>query len=457
MPPRLDRSFLEQHCVAPPSGSHADRWRLQRVAAALGPLQSRWLSDEAITALGHPASGAGSLPETAQPGYFDVLVAARGSFALLRPAFLMPLRWVGGRPHSRRLPPTLCDHADKMIAIHSKISGLPESGRWGLDAAFAGDEAEAWATTDLSGLDIESGSASAAMLAALLSAEFAGFGNGRVLASVACDADSISKVDSIAVKLDAAVRADALRVFLCEENRPEGDAWVRATGRTDLIEYLPLARSLQERLSPFMRARWAPPAADAPIEQHRRYLEEALSGPRQGAKRRAYYLAYLAQRLALQHIARHPDGPRPGQRCLLAGVVSPDQTPTLAFLAHVYAPEAVLLVYDPARAAEDAAALKRHLEEVAGVRRVESITESLESMEIEKLEQLLRAQFHRFCGRLQGDADGTDLVCDLTAGLKRLTFAMLNAVPPGTQLVHVDSKRVHNSHQIGTERIWIIG
>jgi len=452
MRPAISPDFLQRYCSH--ALADADRPRARLIVDALGPLATRWASDEALRLAGlQPMRPV--LKDNAKPGEFGMLVAVRGGrtrFPALLPAFVLPLEWRRGTGHSPRLPLSLHAEADRVLQVFADAYSSGLKGHWGLHLAVPdGDD------FDMSGIELDAPSGFAAMLAAVDQACLGVAGVGTVLASVACEAGAIAPVECVGAKLDAAVTACANTVFLSDANRDEGAAWERAAGRDGFVSYLSPSAALTASLAPYMRAVRAAPAAEAPIAEHRDYVESSLSGEHQGGARRDYYLETLAERLAADHVARFPSGPQPGQRCRLMGVVSPRQTPTLGFLAHVFAPEAVLLIYEQEQAAADVAALRQYLVDVAGISVVEEWSADLAGAPLDTMRNALDSRLQAFCRDDHGNVDGSQLVCDLTAGLKRLSFALLDLTPPGAICVHVDAERSPSGlHRIGTEHIQVI-
>ena len=451
MSPAISLEFLNKNC------SHAlaetDRPRAQRIIEVLGPLAARWAVDDALRLAGLQIVRP-TLQEKVRPGEFGMLVAVRegeARFPVLRPAFVLPLEWRRDTEHSPQLPASLHTVAERVLQEYADTYCRDVGGRWGLHLSMP--ECDSF---DMSGIEIDAPSGFAAMLAAVGQARFGGAGVGTVLASVACQARAVAPVECVSAKLDAAVAAGAKTVFLCDANRDSGADWERLSDRAGYVSYLSPSASLWASLAPYMQAVRATPAIDASIEEHRKYVEDSLSDERQGEARRDYYLATLAKRLAMDHVSRFPSGPKPGQRRCLVGVVSPRQTPTLGFLAHVFAPEAVLLIYEK-QAAADVVALRQHLVEVAGISDVEEWSADLAGTPLDVMRKDLGDRLSAFCRKDRGAPDGSQLVCDLTAGLKRLSFALLDITPPQAMCVHVDTERsVHGLPRIGTEHIEII-
>lgn len=452
MRPAISPKFLHRYCSH--ALAEADRPRARVIIDALGPLAARWAGDDALRLAGlRPVRP--TLQESVKPGEFGMLVAVRegdARFPVLRPAFVLPLAWRQDTEHSRRLPASLHTEAERVLQAYAETSCGDVGGRWGLHLSIP--ECEDF---DMSGIDIDAPSGFAAMLAAVDQARLGVAGVGTVLASVACLDGAVAPVECVAAKLEAAFDAGAKTVFLCDGNRDTGAEWERLSGRAGFVSYLSPSAAIGVSLAPFMRAVRAAPAADASIAEHRDYVEGSLCGERQGEARRDYYLARLAKRLATDHVSRFPSGPRPGQRRCLVGVVSPRQAPTLGFLAHVFSPEAVLLIYEQEQAAADVAALRQHLVKVAGISDVEEWSADLAGAPLDVMRRALRERIEAFCREDRGAADGSQLVCDLTAGLKRLSFALLDLAPPQALCVHVDAERsVNGLHRIGTEHIQVI-
>lgn len=452
MRPAISPEFLHRYC------SHAlaetDRPRARVIIDALGPLAARWAGDDALRLAGlRPVRP--MLQESVKPGEFGMLVAVREGvvrFPVLRPAFVLPLEWRRNTEHSPRLPASLHTEAARVLKMYAETYCRDVGGRWGLHLSMP--ECDDF---DMSGIDIDAPSGFAAMLAAVDQARLGVAGLGTVLASVACQGGAVAPVECVAAKLDAAFEAGAKTVFLCDANRDSGEEWERLSGRTGFVSYLSPSDVIGVSLAPYMRAARAAPAADAPIAEHRAYVEGSLSGEQQGEARRDYYLARLAKRLAMDHVSRFPSGPGPGQRRCLVGVVSPRQMPTLGFLAHVFAPETVLLIYEQQQAAADVAALRHHLVDVVGISDVEEWSADLAGAPLGVMRKALRERIEAFCHEHRGAAYGSQLVCDLTAGLKRLSFALLDLAPPHAMCVHVDAERsVNGLHRIGTEHIQVI-
>jgi hypothetical protein len=96
------------------------------LASELGSLARWWLRPEVLVRAAQgsalPAEEAGWWLErprlSGQPGACWVLFRSESpGHGLLRDAFLLPLQWAAGRPHSRRLPPALSALADDVLRV----------------------------------------------------------------------------------------------------------------------------------------------------------------------------------------------------------------------------------------------------------------------------------------------------------------------------------------------------
>lgn len=450
MPDRLDERFLRRECSDDLADTEAVR--ALRIAHALGPLASRWLAGTArrLAGLGEATE---RLPATVRPGAFHVLVAVRGTFPVLQPAFPLPLRWGRDREHSRKLPATLLEHADRALELHRATAGGRDAAQWGLSADFP-----AAPDFDLGGLDIDGPSAMAAMLAALQLAEANIGAVGTVLASVACAGEAWSRVDCIDVKLDAALAGGATRVFLWDGNKAEGGAWERSRGRHGFVRYLRADSTLQESLAPFLKELEAPPPPTASLDDHAEYYERALIGRARGDARRDYYLEKLVEPLARRCHGDLGIHDICGPVRYLVGCVAPGQPPTVALLARLLRPDAVRLVHSPladekdGQLDRDIAELSTHLRRESGVKVVERWEIDLVKL---PLPELRATVLNELAAITAGDASKPGMVViDVTNGPKRLAVALLEAAPPGARCVLVDSRQTRSGvHRIGSERI----
>ncbi len=442
------RDFLEANCRQPPG--RLDRVRGTELLRQMGPLGRIWLRPEIVASVDSFVGQApATSPAASAPGTCRVLLLTPGRdhYGSLRPAFVLPLRWIAGDHDSPRLPPGLADDAARLVALHGPELDIqpPALGRWTLHLGGGLEDA-----CDLSRLDFDCGwsSATAALLAGLDLATLGTVSNDRVMASVAWDGSALTCIDGVSAKLDAATDAGAEFVFLATANEADAMRWRDAHPQSSLdIRLLESQRTLRRSLNPYFQAIEAKPSPDAPLEVLQRFYAERL--PR-GPARWDFYVRSLAPRLAREYA-----GPRPlaGPCRNLIGIVAPGASPPLAFIAHLLSPARILLLHD-ATTAGDALRLETHLRENLGI-------------------EVGRHQFATVFGPLDGcraelaeaigfflnaDARGgpaPDTVVDLTGGTKRLTFLLHELENPRIVCIHLDNERSAEGsvERIGTEKI----
>lgn len=455
MPDRLDTAFLHSECSR--ELTHLEGVRAQRIASRLGPLAPLWMTSDALEIAGLDGRPL-RLPATVKPGAFHALVVTCGSFPVLRPSFALPLRWGRDREHSRRLPASLHELADAILALHKAESGGISAGQWGLSLDFQGAS-----EFDLSGLEFDGSSAMAAMFAALDLAVANIEAIGTVLASLSCLGDDWWRVEGVDAKLDAALAAGATRVFLWIDNEVDGDVWEKSRGRTDFVQYLSAKPSLRESLAPFLKELEAPPPPTASLDDHAKYYERAMTGRTRGSARRDYYLKTLVGPLA----SKCGDDPgvqaiRGSVRCLI-GCIAPGMPPTVSLVARLLKPEIVRLVHSPledeedGQLAGDVKAIIKHLGAETGVRSVEPLPLDLVKLPLRELAAKIAGELTALSVGGRREPGACDIVIDITNGTRRLLLAILEALPPGVRCVFVDSNPTRNGvHRIGSERIEIV-
>jgi hypothetical protein len=442
------RDFLEANCREPPG--RMDRGRATELVHAMGPLGRIWLRPEIVAAAD---AFVGQAPRTAaaapNPGECRVLLLTpgRNHYGSLRPAFVLPLRWIEGCHDSPRLPPGLAEEASRIIASHGEEFGIrpPASGRWSLHLGGRLDDA-----CDLSRLDFDCGwsSATAALLAGLDLATLGTTPDVRVMASVAWGGSAFACVDGVGAKLDAAADAGAEKVFLAAANEPDVNRWRDSNPQSTLVvRLLQPASTLCDSLAPYFRAIEARPSATAPLSILQRFYAHRL--PR-GTARWDFYVHSLAARLAREYA-----GPRPlAGPCLnLIGIVAPGASPPMAFLAQLLGPARILLLHD-ATAAGDAVKLEAHLRADLGIdasrHQFATVFGPLDDCRAE-----LSQAIGSFLGSDTRHGTTPDTVIDLTGGTKRLTFLLLEHTNPRIACVHLDNERsaAGDVEQIGTEKV----
>lgn len=447
------RDFLETNCREPPG--RIGPVRSTELLHQMGPLGRIWLRPEIVAkADSFVGQAPSSAPVSSAPGTCRLLLLTPGRdhYRSLRPGFVLPVRWIAGDHDSPRLPPGLAGEASQVVAVHGPEFGFrpPVAGRWTLHLS-----AELEGTCDLSSLDFDYGwsSATAALLAGLDLAMLGTAADDRVMASVAWNrsAGILARVDGAAAKLDAAADAGAETVFVADANKADAKHWLDAHPGSPLeVRLLESRATLRDSLLPYFQAIEARPSPTASLPVLQRFYADRL--PR-GAARWDFYVHSLAARLAREYA-----GPRPlaGPCRNLIGFVAPGAAPPLAFLAHLLAPERVLLLHD-ATAANDALKLEAHLRSDLGItvkrHRFDTIFGPLDECRAE----LARA-VTSFLGPSGAGDTGVDTVIDITGGTKRLTFLLLELSSPRIVCVHLDNERctTANVERIGTERVVVI-
>lgn len=459
----IDQALLDRYCGEDPGD---DCHRILALLAKMGPLGLWVVSRQMLTRVGVTPQ---QLPETTSPGQFHAVVAVRQPerFPVLRPAFLLPLRWQPGVGHSPKLPKCLRDAADDVIRLFQKKDAAAEpggTGSWSLTPSFL-TEAEAEQEPDLSGLELLPDSATAAMFAALQLASWRVRGRGRVLASIDCRGGSLRAVDFVDRKRAEAAACGARRLFLCragdgpaasaaagEGGEPEGDHLG--------VKWLEPRDDIAAALQPYLEELEAPPRPDEDLEKHATFYGRALRDRQFADQRRDYYLAIPLKSLA----ARCRDQPvvkaigRRGPITHLIGCVAPGQPPAVALLAATLEPKVVWLVHTPVekntdQLEKDLKAIEKHLQKGAAgdgaagcaVRRWSS---QLTTMPLADLPQNLRDLLRSV------ESEGTgQIVVDLTNGPKRLLLAFLEVAAGHTCLL-VDSEQTGRGvYRLGSEQI----
>lgn len=458
----IDQALLDSYCGEDPGDDHH---RILTLLAKMGPL-GRWVvSRQLLTRVGVTPQ---QLPETTLPGQFHAVVAVRqpDRFPVLRPAFLLPLRWQRGVGHSPKLPKCLRDAADDVLRLFQKTASAAEpsvASSWRLTPSFL-PETEAEKEPDLRGLELSPDSATAAMFAALRLAEWGVCGQGRVLASIDCRGGSLKPVRHVDRKRLEAADCGARRLYLCQAS--DGPAASGATGEAggpegDHLE----VRRLEPRddiaaaLQPYLEELEAPPRPDEDLEKHATFYERALRDRQFADQRRDYYLSHPLKALAAKCLNQpvvEAIGKR-GQITHLIGCVAPGQPPAVALLAATLAPKVVWLVHTPVEKKpdleKDLQAIEQHFQkggvgnQAAGctVRRWSSKLTTMPLADLtENLRELLREVEAEGAGRI---------VVDLTNGPKRLLLAFLEAAAGHTCLL-VDSEQTDRGvYRLGSEQI----
>jgi hypothetical protein len=157
-----------------------------------------------------------------EPGSCWVVFVNRG-LGLLRPAFLLPLRWRRGQSHSPALPARLRTLADLVIQ--------QLGGGWGLWLADDLEEAECRLGNDL---PFEFGSGWAALAGGLLLAREGLATDPDIWASGAWGENGLAGVTGLPAKLSLAVRWGAREFYLPAWLHPAARRWLDRRGMTGL-------------------------------------------------------------------------------------------------------------------------------------------------------------------------------------------------------------------------------
>jgi hypothetical protein len=402
-------------------------------AVGLGALAGWWLRPEVRTAAaGLQPAWAAHLTQpprlTATLGGCPIALVNRGPLALplLRPAFLLPVRWRQHPPHDPALPQMLRGLADRVVRQLSEAAG-PGLRRWGLslDLGPGGEE------VDLSDLEMSFESAWAPLAGGLLLAEKGIASDPGTWATGAWDAGGgVGPVEGLGAKLSLAAEYGVRHFFLPLAQRAEAEAWLADTpGSGVRLGWLVPSPDPQPEalLRPYLARLGWPPGRDEPFEARRRYY--ALQ-PRGRPAAEHYYreclLPEIAARLRAQAGASWP-GWRPE---LLVTVLSPSAALVRLMAEALRVPEVMLLVEGGQEAALPVAA--DAVRDELGRAGARCVVARFDEASIQDMED-------RFSCLIQEAAGGRaaeSLAIDLTPGKKPMTVALARAAPGGSWLLY---------------------
>jgi hypothetical protein len=399
------------------------------VCAGLGALARWWLDDAvlhlAARAPGLPPDEAGWWakvpPLPAGPGAcWAVFAAASPGPSLLRPAFLLPLRWAADAGHSPRLPCGLRDLAERAVAT------LQPGRRFGLRLD---DELERDGV-DLSAAGLDCGSAWAAVVGGLVLLGEGGEPDRGVWATGAPTADGgVGPVGGLAEKLALARARGARLVFVPEAQVEEACALAGGLG----VAPLRAGADVRRGLAPYLAELDAPPPRDESDAGRARradyYLRQASRAP---ARADAYYRSDLLPSIAARCREQAAALPWPAPPPLLVTIAS--DSPELTLIAvTALCPRRVLVLHtddDRGRGLRDAA--------LGLLVRAAGVVEAAAFADRDEPGAGLAGAVRSFAA----GAAPAELAFDLTPGHKLMSLALALAVaPPGSWLLYLRHER----------------
>ena len=340
---------------------------------------------------------------------------------LMRPAFVLPLRWVQGQTHSPQLPAALVQMAARTVASfaeHPRINGFD----WGLQLALELHD------TVLAGLPLECDSGWASLAAGLLVAAGGGTPDLRVWSTGSWSDDGgIQPVGFLEQKVALAEENGAAVLFV-----PSVQADQAATlsggievGRLQMAEREP-SRALAE-LTQRLEAPPPPPANMDDQKGFQRCVDYYLKQPRSVRGTRDFYLSHLfpavAQRCRHQVRIHWPEC----QPTHLVTIVS--RNPDLVRIgARAAGVSRTLLLYtpDPDDPRRDQTAAMESVQALLEADGVECVPGAFDDSEA------LAEQIPRIVKRFVAGVPAEEVVLDITPGGKWMTWVADRAMPPGS-------------------------
>lgn len=442
----VDSDFLRGCCGPPVDGLTLGR--ALEPAVKLGGLAPLWLRDEVLrlAAEGYPQfrtfwTRPPRLPSTHGACWIILANRDQDHLPLLRPAFLLPLRWVQGQDHSPQLPPRVAELAVRVVESLARPESVGRSG-WGLHLSSE----DAIDNLDLSELDLDCESGWAPLAAGLILAAEGGRPDPHVWATGKWDVQGgIGAVGHLDAKLGLARAAGVTDFFVPTSLVKHAEDWVRLNRADDLRigELVSGQRNPRDALREYLAKLDAPPAVSDPF-----------------ASRKAYYL-------------RHLQAKEYYWNCLLPEIIQmrqeqvraqwPTWSPSHMVTIVSGSPELVLLGVQAVGAHN---CLLLHTADNDGLMR--QIRKLLE----EKAVQCMPAQFEDGDGMMvqmqdhvrrfaQATGESVDLTFDMTPGNKLMSLSLARLAPRGSSMLYVrhrfnaELKRA----EPGTEKIerWIAG
>jgi hypothetical protein len=430
--PLLDTGRVERLCSRQCSPLSA-----LEAAVGLGCLAAWWLRPEVL----HEA--ARLQPEWApcwagpvlspELGGCHLLLVSRDPerLKLLRPAFLLPVCWVTGEGHAPGLPAALRPLAEKVVSqvVESRARESGGTVSWGLRLAFGAGQEE----LDLTGLEMDFGSAWAPLAAGLLLAGQGIVADPEVWATGTWDRYSgVGPVEGLPAKLELAREHGVRRLFLPLPQRREaeqigpGDP---SAPPPQLGFLLPDERGRpREVLRPLLTELGMPPDENASLETRGRNFA-LLPGdhPRAYPYYRETILPEVVVRLRRLREERWPDW-RPSH---LVTILSTSEE-LVPLAAGALAVRHVLICYTPdgekGRLSLAAGRIRADLE-ARGVACTLAPFRDGSPLEIE-------ASLHPHVQAFTAGIDPKNAVLDVTPGKKPMALALERLAPPDSWLVY---------------------
>ncbi len=335
---------------------------------------------------------------------------------LLRPAFVLPLRWQSGRTHHPHLPATLCKVADRVLeALRKDQDDELKTEQWGLAPA----PEELLVEHDLSELGWSFESAWASLAGGVLLARWQGKPDATVWASGEWKEDAgMIEVNGLPAKVAVAAEFGARVFFVPEEQKEEARVACEEQGGLGELEIAPLAAGkpkLRDALQDYLARIEVPPARDAPREIRQEYF---LRIPTDELAREYYKKNILPE-------VREGDVAIRDLRSLEASHLVTIQSKGffLVDLAYgVVQPSRCLLLYNSEMAEE----AKENANQLTNCILREFFQQDHEAL-VEEFSQLIQD--------FLGDTPPEKLVVDMTSGQRIMNLSLYDAVPRGCQIL----------------------
>ncbi len=344
---------------------------------------------------------------------------------LLRPALVLPLRWVPGQSHSPGLPAGLARLAVDVVDLLATRGHL-KSGDWGL---MLGEGLE---TLDLSDLPLACRSGWASLAAGLLVATRGGSPDPQVWATASWDdGEGIRPVEFLAEKLELAVEYGVQAFFVPQVQREK----VVHLGAGMKVEGLRMAERDPVRALADLTVRLEspPPPPEGPDDRaafdrcSRYYQHQPRSEPRTTEYYGTHLLPTITHRCRARLLARYPDCQPTQMVTIVSG------SPELVLLAaRSLDVRRCLLLYTPNKnASQDQTGRMEMVRALLAADGRACVPAAFANDDT--LEREIPAAIHRF---VQSQPPDT-LVLDLTPGTKWMTLIADRSMPAGSWRLYV--------------------
>ncbi len=429
---RLDSGTITDLCRGPLDP--ANPARCARAVREFGPLAQWWLHPKALeAAVSHQPAYRCFMDRPALPGSLGscwVVFARQQPLPLLRPAFLLPLRWHPRSQHGRGLPGPLRRLADEVLG---QLRGVPAVAQhdWGLHlhdgAGLTGMDLTALNESDIGVL-----SGWAALAGGLLLAAEERLPNPHIWASAAWHPEfGIDGVDGIDGKLELAREWEVKQFFLPAEHQRQALEWARAyCPGLSSPPLLPVARDPvpSSLLRPFLEQLGVPPAPEGPWEKR---VAHYRGISRTGADK--YHWSHLLRtivcRCGEKFRLRYPE--LKAKRLITVVSTSPSVVVLAPASLQV---QSCLLLYEEAdqKVKMIVPILEEFLRSVGIQPRSEPIRVGSREIELETIAPRVR----EFCAGVAAD----EVIYDMTPGYKPLSLALDEIASP-------ESWRIYCRHE----------